>query len=107
MPSRRSGRPYVPGITEALLQAAERVMANEGYAALTIDSLVSEVNTTRPTFYRRFPNIAHLALEVIRIRFGTGASIDSGSLHDDILLIFTVSGERVVVSMHDPTKVVA
>ncbi len=75
----------MPGITEALLQAAERVMANEGYAALTIDSLVSEVNTTRPTFYRRFPNIAHLALEVIRIRFGTGASIDSGSLHDDIL----------------------
>ena len=85
MPSKRSGRPYVPGITEALLQAAERIMTNEGYSALTIDSLVNEVSTTRPTFYRRFPNISHLALEVIRIRFGTGSSVDTGSLHDDLL----------------------
>lgn len=85
MSSNKSGRPYARGITEALLQAAERVMVDDGYSALTIDALAAEVGTTRPTFYRRFPSIAHLAIQVIKMRFGTGTSVDTGSLEDDLL----------------------
>ncbi|WP_447587971.1 TetR/AcrR family transcriptional regulator [Microbacterium lacticum] len=87
MPSNKNGRPFTPGITEALLQAAERVMVDEGYSALTIDALAGEVGTTRPTFYRRFPSIAHLALEVIKNRYGTGSPVDTGSLYEDLLTI--------------------
>lgn len=87
MPSNKQGRPYTHGITEALLQAAERVMANDGYSALTIDALAAEVGTTRPTFYRRFPSVAHLALEVIKNRFGTGIPVQTGSLYDDLLTL--------------------
>ncbi|PPG52501.1 hypothetical protein C5C24_04665 [Rathayibacter sp. AY2B3] len=87
MPTNKSGRPYTQGVTEALLQAAERVMVNDGYSALTIDALAAEVGTTRPTFYRRFPSIAHLALAVIKSRFGTGAPVDTGSLYDDLLIV--------------------
>lgn len=87
MPSNKTGRPYTQGITEALLQAAERVMVDHGYSALTIDALATEVGTTRPTFYRRFPSVAHLALEVIRNRFGTGSDVDTGSLYKDLLAV--------------------
>jgi AcrR family transcriptional regulator len=87
MPSNKTGRPFTQGITEALLQAAERVMVDEGYSALTIDALAAEVGTTRPTFYRRFPSIAHLALEVIKNRYGTGSPVDTGSLYEDLLTL--------------------
>jgi len=87
MESNRSGRPHVAGITEALLEAAERVMVAEGFTGLTVDRLVEDAGTTRPTFYRRFPNVAHIAFEVIRIRFGTGAAVDTGSLFDDLLTL--------------------
>lgn len=86
MSGNRIGRPLAGGITEALLQAAERIMANGGYSALTVDGLAAEVGTTRPTFYRRFPSVAHLALAVIKGRFGTGTSTDTGSLYDDLLI---------------------
>lgn len=94
MPSNKTGRPFTQGITEALLQAAERVMVDEGYSALTIDALAAEVGTTRPTFYRRFPSVAHLALEVIKNRYGTGSPVDTGSLYDDLL---TVQREEVAM----------
>ncbi|MDR6866994.1 AcrR family transcriptional regulator [Microbacterium resistens] len=87
MQSNQIGRPYVPGITEALLHAAERIMVSEGFSALTVDRLVTEIGSTRPTFYRRFPNIAHLALEVVRKRFGTGTPVDTGSLAEDLLIL--------------------
>jgi AcrR family transcriptional regulator len=69
------------------MQAAARVMMTDGYSGLSIDSLVNEVGTTRPTFYRRFPNIAHLAFEVIATTFGTGQSVDTGVLYDDLLTL--------------------
>lgn len=87
MPSKKSGRPLTGGITEALMQAGERIMVERGFSALTVDGLASEVGTTRPTFYRRFPNVAHLALEILKNRFGTGPPVDTGSLYDDLLIV--------------------
>lgn len=85
MTGKRAGRPYVVGLSDALLQAAERVMVTDGFSGLTVDGLVSEVGTTRPTFYRRYPSVAHVAFEVIRNRFGTGAAVHTGSLYEDLL----------------------
>ncbi len=62
-------------------------MLNDGYGRLTVDGLVKEIGTTRPTFYRRYPNIAHLAYQVIINRFGTGTNteVDTGSLRNDLI----------------------
>jgi AcrR family transcriptional regulator len=87
MQTNLGGRPQTPGLSEALLQAAERTMVSEGFEALTVDRLVTEVGTTRPTFYRRFPSTAALAFEVIWRRFGTGSPVDTGSLSDDLLTL--------------------
>lgn len=72
-------------ITRLILQAAERVMEREGYSALTVEGLTSEVGTSRPTFYRRFPSIAVVALAVFLKRFGGGRKVDTGTLYTDLL----------------------
>jgi AcrR family transcriptional regulator len=81
----KRGRPYDPEIGQELRSAAERVMVKEGFSGLTVDGLVSEAGTTRPTFYRRYRSVAHLAFDVIVNRYGTGSSVDTGSLADDLL----------------------
>lgn len=88
------GRPPVSGLTEALLEAAERIMLTQGFSSLTVDALVTEVGTTRPTFYRRFSNTADVALTVVRNAFGTGSAVDTGSLREDLL---TLQKEEVVM----------
>lgn len=88
------GRPPVSGLTEALLEAAERIMLTQGFSSLTVDALVTEVGTTRPTFYRRFSNTADVALTVVRNTFGTGNAVDTGSLREDLL---TLQREEVVM----------
>ncbi len=60
-------------------------MLVSGFSKLTVDGLVNEVGTTRPAFYRRYRTIAHLAFEVIWNRFGTEASVNTGSLSGDLL----------------------
>ncbi len=87
MTSKRPGRPLTKGVTEALLQAAERLMTESGFSALTVDRLTTEIGTTRPAFYRRFPSVAHLALEVVRNRFGTGDPVNTDSLANDLLTL--------------------
>ncbi|NWN87075.1 MAG: TetR/AcrR family transcriptional regulator [Micrococcaceae bacterium] len=62
-------------------------MEDEGFSALKVDGIVTEVGTTRPTFYRRFASVAHLALEIIKKKFGTGTPVDSGSLYQDLLTL--------------------
>ncbi|MEH3088157.1 MAG: TetR/AcrR family transcriptional regulator [Microbacterium arborescens] len=84
MSASKVGRPHTRGITEALVAAAERVMITRGFSALTVDGLVTEVGTTRPTFYRRFPSVAHIALAVVKLRFGTGSTPRTGSLAADL-----------------------
>ncbi|MGO4583794.1 TetR/AcrR family transcriptional regulator [Arthrobacter sp. 2RAF6] len=81
----KRGRPYDQEIGHALRLAAEHVMIEEGFSGLTVDGLVSEAGTTRPTFYRRYRNVAHLAFDVIVHRFGTGTDVDTGSLAEDLL----------------------
>lgn len=81
------GRPQISGLTESLLEAAERIMVEDGYSGLNVDALVTAVGTTRPTFYRRFRNVAHVALTVVKNRFGTGTPVNTGSLAEDLLAL--------------------
>ena len=67
------------------MQAAERIMADEGYSHLSVDRLVTEIGTTRPTFYRRYSNLAHLVLDVLNNHYTRPTYQTTGSLHGDLL----------------------
>lgn len=86
-PSKKPGRPQAEDITVALKQAAARRIASDGYSRLSVDALAAEVGTTRPTFYRRFPSVAHLVLEILSETSGTGVDVNTGSLRADLLIL--------------------
>jgi AcrR family transcriptional regulator len=51
----RRGRPRSTAIDEAVLQAAFRVMAQHGYARMSIDAIAAAAGVTKPSIYLRFP----------------------------------------------------
>lgn len=81
------GRPRDASISHAIVQTALRRMESGGYSTLTVDGIVTEVGTTRQTFYRRYHSVAALALEVIQRRFSTQEPVDTGGLETDLLMI--------------------
>ncbi|PWJ64244.1 TetR family transcriptional regulator [Rathayibacter iranicus NCPPB 2253 = VKM Ac-1602] len=60
-------------------------MESDGFDKLTVDGIVSEVGTTRQTFYRRYKSVSLLALEILLERFGRQEEIDTGNLSSDLL----------------------
>ena len=92
------GRPHDPEIAGKLREAAEQIMLTEGFSGLSVDRLAKEVGTTRPTFYRRYPTMGYLALDVLQHRFGPGEEVDTGSLKQDLLVL----QEHEVAMFSDP-----
>lgn len=81
----KEGRPRDATISRALVRAAERQMETGGFGSLSVEAVVTEVGTTRQTFYRRYPSISALALDVLCSRFGEFHEVDSGNLASDLL----------------------
>lgn len=92
------GRPHNPAIVDQLRKAAEQIMLTEGFSGLSVDRLAKEVGTTRPTFYRRYPTMGYLALDVLQHRFGAGEEVNTGSLEQDLLIL----QEHEVAMFADP-----
>ncbi len=68
----KRGRPRSPSIDEAILRAAFRLMAQHGYARMSIDSIAAAAKVTKPSIYLRFPGgkaeVATKALAYFRDR---------------------------------------
>ena len=78
------GRPFDTQISKKLLEAAKTMMEERGFSELSVDSITSAANTTAPAFYRRYANLAELAVTVIIERFGDVTVGDSGDLEADL-----------------------
>lgn len=61
----RTGRPRNPGIDEAVLEVAQRHLAEVGYEAMSVAAVAAEAGTTRQALYRRWPSKADLATAAI------------------------------------------
>lgn len=61
--SREIGRPRDARIDGAVLDAAERLLTEVGYADLTVAAIADLAGTSRPAVYRRWPTKAHLVHE--------------------------------------------
>lgn len=57
----RQGRPRDPAIEEVVLETALRLMAEHGYAGMSIDAIARETGVGKPAIYRRFANKADIA----------------------------------------------
>jgi AcrR family transcriptional regulator len=62
---RSAGRPRDPRIELAALTAAHELLAEQGYAALTMGAVAERAGTTKAALYRRWPAIPHLVHEAV------------------------------------------
>jgi AcrR family transcriptional regulator len=96
--SRRRGA----DLEQAILDAAWAELHDVGYAALTIEAVAARAGTSKPVIYRRWPNRAALVLAAWgRQRPLVARPIDTGSLREDLITLFSVIGGRVAGMMSE------
>jgi AcrR family transcriptional regulator len=63
--SRTAGRPRDPRIEESAFTSVRALLAEGGYAAVTMGAVAARANTTRTALYRRWPALPHLVHEAV------------------------------------------
>lgn len=81
----RSGRPRKGQVEDDIVQAMAELVAEHGYASVTLDHVVTRAGTNKPAFYRRFRHLADVVPRILASRHGTDEDIDTGSLVDDLI----------------------
>jgi AcrR family transcriptional regulator len=94
------GRKRDPSRDEAILQAALDVLAEVGYAGMTIDLVATRAKAGKATVYRRWSSKEEMVLEAVaRTRPGVLSLDDlpdTGTLRGDLLALFTPQPRREV-----------
>ncbi|MGN9815224.1 TetR/AcrR family transcriptional regulator [Streptomyces sp. SD11] len=89
---RRPGRKPDPRRDAEILDAALQVLAEVGYAGMTMNAVAARAKAGKGTFYRRWPSKAELVLDAVGHMKRRQASLDglpdTGTLRGDILALF-------------------
>jgi AcrR family transcriptional regulator len=92
--SRRESR------TDAILDAALRLIAEVGYDRMTMDAIAARAGASKATIYRRWPGKSELVIAALsRHRPGDGAAADTGAVRKD--LAQTLAGMRDTLARQD------
>lgn len=78
------GRPRDRRIDGAVLRATVELLAETGYAELSVDAIAREAGTSKPAIYRRWPSKAHLVHEAVFPIGDSTALPETGSLAGDV-----------------------
>jgi AcrR family transcriptional regulator len=79
------GRPRDPNLDEVILTAAVELLAEEGYARVTMEQIALRAGVGKATVYLRWPNKVALVAEAIEHRSGVVPELpDTGSLPEDM-----------------------
>jgi AcrR family transcriptional regulator len=62
---KRGRRRQIQTRCDAILDAARELMAERGYAAMTMDDLAARAGITKPTLYRYFPSKEAIAVQAV------------------------------------------
>lgn len=85
--TRPRGRPRRAGTDERILEAAWRLMAQVGYARMSMDAVAAGAGVTKPTVYLRFPCKEQLATAAIAAaRQRSEAVPDTGNTRTDLIV---------------------
>ena len=84
--SRRSiGARRNPEAEQAILDAAEAILAEKGLGGFSIEAVARRARAGKPTIYRWWPNRTSLLLAVYQRRKGAFDTFDSGDVETDAL----------------------
>jgi AcrR family transcriptional regulator len=98
--------PYHKGnVPERLLEAAERILANETVEDITARRLCREVGVTSANFYNHYPNLDYLLLEIAAKGFAARAGVMKKILKSDLSIedkVVTCAVRTVDLSLKHP-----
>jgi len=94
-----NGRPRDARIDGAVLDAASELLAEVGYADLTVAAVADRAGTSRPAVYRRWPTLAHLVHEAAFRDSVTRESARTGVLADDVRELVRMTAELLTTPM--------
>lgn len=83
-PGRAPGRPRSRETESRILEAALRLLAEEGYRRMSLDQVAAEAGASKPTLYRRWPSKADLATAALRTIQLAEPPVDTGSTLGDL-----------------------
>ncbi|TDC93567.1 TetR-like C-terminal domain-containing protein [Actinomadura sp. 7K507] len=72
-------------LEQAILDAAAALLAEAGYAAMTMDAVARRAGTNKNAIYRRWPNRAALGIAAYRRPAAAADLPDTGELRGDVL----------------------
>lgn len=79
------GRPRDPGVDAAIRSATVELLAELGYARLTVDHVVARAGVSKSSLYLRWPNKVALVADALQHRARAVPEIpDTGSLPEDM-----------------------
>jgi AcrR family transcriptional regulator len=82
-----AGRPRDTGIDAAILVAARELLAEIGYAQVTMDATATKAGTSKAAIYRRFKSKAELLFAAAVHGGEMALPADTGSLRGDLLAL--------------------
>jgi AcrR family transcriptional regulator len=83
-PSPHAGRPRDTRLNDALLKAALEVFLERGYHGATVAEIARRAGVGTPALYRRWPNKADLAIDIVLMQSRPDPIPDTGSIGDDL-----------------------
>jgi AcrR family transcriptional regulator len=88
VPAGRGGRPRDPSRDRAIRAAVLTVLADAGYAGLTMDAVATEAGVGKATIYRRWRAKSDLVADAVRsLHADPDTTPDTGSLQEDLCIL--------------------
>jgi AcrR family transcriptional regulator len=81
----RAGRPRDPRLDEAVVAATLQLLAEDGYAQLTVERIAARAGVGKASLYRRWPDKVSIVLEAVGRNPERPSPPDTGSLRGDAL----------------------
>lgn len=78
-----------PDTQEAILEAAEAIVAEEGIAGFSIEAVAKRARAGKPTIYKWWPGKTALLLDVYHRHKPANVHMDTGSVEGDVLAFLT------------------
>jgi AcrR family transcriptional regulator len=80
------GRPRDPAVHDAAIDAAIRLIVQDGYSNLTMERLAERAGVSKAALYRRWPNKTAVVVDAVEWLSQEWATVpDTGSLKDDMV----------------------
>ena len=97
--SRAAGRPLDENVDAAILDAAWRLLLEQGYARMSIAKVAAAARVGRPAIYRRYRDKSELVAAVIADKSARVPPIDTGNARDDLIAQLEFARRRFTMTL--------